>query len=92
VLWAGVKPLAPLQALKAAIDVALGPDPEQREYSPHVTLARLPHTRGRALEQYFAAHAQLASAPFVVDSFALYESRTLPGGAEYRVLRRYPLT
>jgi 2'-5' RNA ligase len=93
VLWAGVAPHGPVQALKAAIDAALGPDPESsgRDFTPHVTLARLPHTRGLPLAPYLAAQAALTSASWPVDSFALYESRTLPGGAEYRVLKRYSL-
>jgi 2'-5' RNA ligase len=93
VLWAGVGPYAPLVALKAALDAVLGPDleGESRGYSPHVTLARLPHTRGTAFDAYLARHAELTSAAFPVDSFALYESRTLPTGAAYHVLARYPL-
>jgi RNA 2',3'-cyclic 3'-phosphodiesterase len=94
ILWAGVAPHAPLAALKAAIDGALGPDPEARAYTPHVTLARLPDTRGparEALTQFLAAETSLASAPFAVASFVLYESRTSPGGSIYTPLARYPL-
>lgn len=95
VLWAGVDPPGPVAALKDALDAALGPDPESadRAFSPHVTLARFkepppPDALARFLEQ----HRALASAPFPLDAFHLYESRTLPGGPVYIPLATYPLT
>jgi RNA 2',3'-cyclic 3'-phosphodiesterase len=91
ILWAGVSPAAPLQDLKAAIDLALGPDPEarRRAFSPHITLARLGHRAGLPLVHFLEAHRNLASLPWSVEAFHLYESQTLSEGAVYAILRTY---
>jgi RNA 2',3'-cyclic 3'-phosphodiesterase len=97
VLWAGVAPAAPVQALKQAVDQALapvlGPDAESaaRGYYPHLTLARLNAPPGPALADYLRRHAGLRAPAFLVDRVHLYESRTLPAGPEYTVLEGYGL-
>jgi RNA 2',3'-cyclic 3'-phosphodiesterase len=93
VLWAGVSPHEEIHALKAGIDAVLGPDPESatRGFSPHVTLARLEGARSPALESYLFANARFASPSFQVTRFVLYESRTLPTGAEYHKLAEFLL-
>jgi 2'-5' RNA ligase len=56
---------------------------DSKPYRPHVTLARTvvkPHARG-------GMHA----VEWPVDEFALVESVTLPEGAHYSVLQRWPL-
>jgi RNA 2',3'-cyclic 3'-phosphodiesterase len=96
VLWAGVEPAAPMAAVKAAVDAAveatLGPDPEAAEhaFSPHITLARfkLPPRR-ETLSRFLEQHRALASEPFAVDSFTLYQSRTQASGALYTPLQRH---
>jgi 2'-5' RNA ligase len=87
VLWAGVAESEPLAALKAAVDGALGPDPEDRPYVPHVTLARLKQVRADALAAFLDRHRGLAGAVFPATAFHLYESR---GGA-YTIRRSFPL-
>nr|VFK44293.1 MAG: 2'-5' RNA ligase [Candidatus Kentron sp. TC]VFK63204.1 MAG: 2'-5' RNA ligase [Candidatus Kentron sp. TC] len=55
--------------------------PEKRPFTPHVTLfrkARVESGSHKAVE-------------WAVDGFCLVESSTLPTGARYRVLRRWPL-
>jgi 2'-5' RNA ligase len=92
VLWAGVSPEAPVQGLKSAIDVALGPDEEAaRGFHPHLTLARFRDPPGPALAQYLAAHEGFATLPWTADAFLLYRSTLGTGGAQHQVLRRYPL-
>lgn len=56
---------------------------EDRPYRPHVTLARKIKTRIHLKSQDFAMH---------VSKFSLVESKTLPQGAKYRVLKTWPLT
>jgi RNA 2',3'-cyclic 3'-phosphodiesterase len=96
VLWLGLNPPAPVQALKQAIDAVLGPDPEaaQRGFSPHLTLARLgkgePRSR-RDLDAFLAKHADLAAGPFPVSGFHLYRSTLRPQGALHEVVETYPL-
>jgi RNA 2',3'-cyclic 3'-phosphodiesterase len=93
VLWAGVAPPEPLLTLRAAIDEALGPDPEAaaRGFSPHVTLARFRDRPGPELPAFLEAHARLASEPFPVDAFHLYESQLGPRGARHTRLLDVPL-
>lgn len=92
-VWAGVTPHEPVKALHKKIDAALvrvGIEPEQRAYLPHITLARLKRSSGpvgNLLEQ----SGGLASAPFVVDSFALFESDLTQEAAVYSIIERYPL-
>jgi len=92
VLWAGLTPAEPLQALKAAIDQLLGPDPEApRGFHPHLTLARFRAAPGPELPTYLATHANFTTAPWLADAFLLYRSTLSPHGAHHQVLHRYPL-
>ncbi|MGA9580468.1 MAG: RNA 2',3'-cyclic phosphodiesterase [Allosphingosinicella sp.] len=92
-LWAGLAPHEPLRALHKKVDQALvrvGVEPDRRAYMPHVTLARLPRGAG-PLEGLIEASGGVASPPFEVDQFGLYESRLTPEGPVYDVVERYPL-
>ncbi len=91
-IWAGVTPQGQLKALHNKIERALdrvGVAPDSRAFVPHITLARLKPSSGPLgglLEQ-----GALASPPFVVDSFGLYESDLTPGGAVHSLVERYGL-
>ena len=93
IIWAGVSPHEPVKRLHEKIDRAVervGFPPEQRAYTPHITLARLKRSSGpvgNLLEQ----SGGLTSEPFPVDSFTLYESRLTPDGAVYIPVNRYQL-
>ena len=93
IIWAGVSPHEPVKRLHEKIDRAVervGFPPEQRAYTPHITLARLKRSSGpvgNLLEQ----SGGLTSEPFPVDSFTLYESRLTPDGAVYIPMNRYQL-
>ena len=63
--------------------IPCGYQPETRAYLPHMTLVRK--------AQRTPEPPQIEPLPWQVDSFALIESVTLPHGAEYRVLREWPL-
>lgn len=92
-LWAGVAPRDPLAALHRKIDQALvtaGLESEHRAYAPHITLARFGRLHD-GLEGFLADHAALASQPFKVDSFALYESHVGKAPAYYQEIAHYPL-
>lgn len=92
-VWAGIAPQAPLKALHNKVDAALtrvGVPPDQRAFLPHITLARLKRSSGgvgNLLEQ----SGGLASDPFTVDHFALFESVLTPDGAVYSIIERYKL-
>ena len=92
-LWAGVRPHDALAHLHRKIDQALvraGLEPERRAYMPHITLARFGREAG-AIEPFLERHAGLASQPFEVSHFALFESRLGQAGASYTIVERYPL-
>jgi 2'-5' RNA ligase len=92
-IWAGVTPHDALAALHRKVDRALvriGLEPERRAYLPHITLARFGRDSG-GLDAFLERHAGLASAPFEVAHFALYESHLGQAGATYTIVERYDL-
>lgn len=93
VIWAGVVPQGPLRALHKKIDQAVarvGVEPDRRTYFPHITLARLSRSAGPPGE-FVAERGGLATPPFAVDAFTLFESRLTLAGAVYSTVDRYPL-
>ena len=92
-LWAGVSPHEPLKALHNKVDQALaraGVEPDRRAYLPHITLARLNRSTG-PIDALLQAHGGIATPPFPVTEFRLYESDLTPDGAIYSVVGRYKL-
>ena len=92
-LWAGVRPKDQLKALNAKVERACqsaGLGPERRAYHPHVTLARW---KGRAqrLDGWLGRHGGIASDPWEVRDFILYESHLGREGAHYEAIERYEL-
>jgi 2'-5' RNA ligase len=93
-LWAGVEPREPVAALSARIERACqsaGLEPERRAFHPHITLARWKGRRTREARAFLERHGGLASEPFEVDTFVLFESRLSRHGAHYEEVERYPL-
>ncbi|MEA3017439.1 MAG: 2,3-cyclic 3-phosphodiesterase [Sphingomonadales bacterium] len=93
VIWASVVPHEPLKALHRKIDqaiVRIGVEPDRRTYFPHITLARLNRSAGTPAG-YLAEQGGLATPPFAVDAFTLFESRLTAEGAVYSTVERYPL-
>lgn len=92
-LWAGIEPREAIAHLHRKIDAALvriGLEPERRAYLPHVTLARL-NVPEEAVRGFLADQAALASAPFHLDHFWLFESHLGQERATYQPIARYPL-
>lgn len=92
-LWAGVAPQDALRSLHKKVDRAcesIGIAPDQRAYLPHITIARLNRSAG-PVEGYLAAHAGLATPPFTIDHFTLFESEMGREGSVYHMVERYPL-
>ena len=93
-LWAGLEGKAPVAALAAKVERACqsaGLEPERRAFHPHITLARWKGRRSREVESYLDRHKDLASAPFTVDRFILFESRLSRHGAHYEEVAAFPL-
>jgi 2'-5' RNA ligase len=92
-LWAGLRPHDALAGLHRKVDQALvrcGLAPEGRAYLPHITLARM-NTSAGITDRFLEAHAAVASPPFVLDHFLLFESTLGGEGAVYETVERYPL-
>jgi RNA 2',3'-cyclic 3'-phosphodiesterase len=92
-LWIGVSPRKAVEILHNKVDNALravGIAPEQRQYLPHITLARLNHRVG-PLHGFLETGPGPANPAFPVDDFCLYRSTLGHDGAVYDILERYPL-
>ena len=93
-VWAGVAPSPALASLQRAHERAArsaGLPPEGRNFTPHVTLARLRNVRAPAVAAYLEANGAFQSAPFPVDRFVLLSSRASTGGGPYVIEETYPL-
>ncbi len=91
-IYAGVKPSPGLQSLQKAHERAArlaGLPPETRNFTPHITLARLRNVSPFALAEYLARYGGFFSAPFEVTRFVLFSSRPNQGGGPYLVEETY---
>lgn len=93
-LWAGVEPKEPVAALAAKVERVcqqVGLEPERRAFHPHITLARWKSRRTREVAGFLERRRGLASPPFEVTEFILFESRLSRHGAHYEEIASYPL-
>ncbi|WP_138007925.1 RNA 2',3'-cyclic phosphodiesterase [Halalkalirubrum salinum] len=94
VVWAGVHEGAErVSALQEPIErelVAVGFDPEQHEFTPHVTLARMDDARGKdRVQRELAADASIGG--FEVSEVRLKESVLGEDGPTYRTIDQIQL-
>ena len=90
-LYAAVKRDDRLTALHKKLDricVRCGVEPEQREFVPHITLARLNRSTG-PLDTFLASHGAVKFGPWRVDDYILYESHLREQGSLYEPLCTY---
>lgn len=96
IFWAGVHAGEALTQLARDTEtalVALGIDKEEREFSPHLTLARIKKPgKQPALLQAVAKLPSLDFGNLVVDRFYLYRSKTAPTGSVYTKLAEFPFS
>ena len=93
-VWAGVSPSPVLSALQARQEKALqrlGLEPDHRNYTPHVTLARLRNGAAADVWRYIEANNLFETLPFTVERFVLFSSRLSQGGGPYVTEQVYPL-
>ncbi len=94
VLWAGVESNDSLNQLYKRVETTLvrgGLDPEQRKFSPHITLARLRDTPLSRLTNFLAGNNLYTSPSFPVNEFHLYSSTLSQKGAIHTLEATYPL-
>jgi RNA 2',3'-cyclic 3'-phosphodiesterase len=87
VLWVGIRPSGALLELQQRVEqalTALGIPPEERPFSPHLTLARLKEGAAPAAAAFEARHRELAYPPFEVTQLLLFSSVLTPQGAKHR--------
>ncbi|MGE4403825.1 MAG: RNA 2',3'-cyclic phosphodiesterase [Desulfobulbus sp.] len=94
VVWAGIERNELLQVLQRKIITRLfhlGLEPENRKFSPHITLARLQHTPTAKVGKYLENNGLFQTFPFLADHFTLYSSILGRKGATHLVERQYQL-
>lgn len=96
VFWIGVEGGAALSQLAASIDNAtqrLGIAREERDYSPHLTLARAGSGPGtlRPLASLLESEAPPHFGTMTAREFFLYQSQPQRGGSKYTKLQRFGL-
>ena len=97
VVWVGVRVGqgdAELTALHEAVEartVAMGFDPEDHEFTPHATIARVDHAGGKDLVQDVVRDADPDVGRLAVEELRLTESVLTDAGPAYRTLASVPL-
>ena len=92
-VWAGVARSEALAALRRRVESALvraGLPPEERKFTPHVTLARTAGARPAAVAAWLADHGAFHLPAFPVRGFSLMSSRLGGEAPVYREEIRYP--
>jgi RNA 2',3'-cyclic 3'-phosphodiesterase len=94
VFWAGMEASPNLKTLAADIEAAtkkLGILPEERPFSPHLTLARFePPRLPEKLRGAIQENAAREFGSLAAQEFHLIESKLKPSGAEYTTLESFP--
>jgi RNA 2',3'-cyclic 3'-phosphodiesterase len=92
VFWAGIEASSNLKTLAADIEGAMercGIAREMREFSPHLTLARLERSLPEALRKPVEENAQREFGSLRTGEFHLMQSKLKPSGAEYTTLKTF---
>ncbi|WP_372634344.1 RNA 2',3'-cyclic phosphodiesterase [Fodinibius sp.] len=94
ILWAGITNAAELMKLQARIEekcVALGFDPADHSFKPHITLGRARGVTRRDIRSLINQHKQFAIPDVSVKEFVLYESILRSSGAVHKRIEHFPL-
>jgi 2'-5' RNA ligase len=95
VVWLGVREggeeVAQLHAAIEDRTVEGGFDPEEHDFTPHVTLARMEHAGGKALVQQVLDERDPTVGTTTVEEARLTESELGPDGPVYSTVERFPL-
>jgi 2'-5' RNA ligase len=93
VLWVGIDKQPALNDLHQQIESALsqlGFKPDNKSFSPHITLARLKLNRpARQVDHFLSKHERIHAGTFTATEFRLYSSLLMPHGAVYTVERSF---
>jgi 2'-5' RNA ligase len=96
VLWArlaqGAAELRRVERLVTGRLQSVGIPPDEREFTPHLTLGRVRDGRGLRTLALVAGYETRALGTATVDAITLFQSRLSPNGPTYVALHRTPLT
>jgi 2'-5' RNA ligase len=87
-LAAGTAELRRVERLVSARLAALGVPPDDREFTPHLTLARVRDAAGLRTSALLAGFDQVPLGTGTVDAITLFQSRLSPHGPTYVPLHR----
>lgn len=95
VVWVDVREgSAELTALHEAIEAqttAIGFDPEDHEFTPHATIARMDHAGGKEIVQGVVENRDPDVGAVAFEEIRLTESTLTEDGPEYSAVERFPL-
>lgn len=95
VVWVGVREGAePLRRLHEAIEertTTMGFDPEDHDFTPHATIARMDHAGGKELVQETVRTLEPTLGTVSVEEIHLMESTLTEDGPEYSSVERFSL-
>jgi len=94
VLWVGINRNDTLIRLADKVEQSLtgvGLQPEQRSFSPHITIARFRDISPHKAADYLAKNTVFKTEAFPVEEFYLYSSALTQKGAVHRREATYPL-
>ncbi len=95
VLWVGIDKNETLMRLAEKTERVLVEhtriEPEQRKFSPHITIARFREPSPAKVSDYLARNSSFRTESFPVDEFHLYSSTLTPAGALHRREASYVL-
>lgn len=92
-VWAGIEGVGQLKALQEKITNVIrraGIPPQERKYTPHVTMGRLKGDNGPKLDAFLANNRDIYLERFEVSEFHLLQSHLGGTGAHYRRIETYP--
>lgn len=94
VLWTGMTVSQTLLSLQQQVEQAVtaaAMPPEERRFSPHITIARLKDAPARLVLDLEKKEGAFASPPFTVTDFHLYASKLTGSGAIHTKVATYRL-
>lgn len=95
ILWTGIEKNEELSRLRNKVEnilVRLGLPPEERKFSPHITIARLRDTPVERAGRYLSEHGLFKLEPFEVNEFHLYSSTLNSKGPKHIKEASWPLS
>jgi 2'-5' RNA ligase len=96
VVWAGIEDEGAMAGLAKPVERSmewLGFKPEDRDFHPHITLARIKTPRRLDNPDLLPSAGQYLEIPnLLADKLVLFESRLSPRGATYSVVKAFPLS